>query len=82
MYGARSVKRPRVDVSVRLELAQLVAMLVVVQQAETLITEQTRIHRSESVVRRDPPEGEVQHPVRVYRPSTARKLQQPIGFQI
>lgn len=55
--AARSVEGSGVDVSVRLEVAQFFAVLVVVQQTETLITVETRVHRSQSVVRRDPSEG-------------------------
>lgn len=57
LWSAVSVKGSGVHVSIRLEITQFVAVLVVVQQTETLITVQTRIHRSMSVVRRYPSEG-------------------------
>lgn len=57
----RSVEGSGVDVSVGLEITLLLAVLVVVQQTEALITVQTRIRRSESVVRRYPPEETVTH---------------------
>lgn len=53
------VKSSGVDINVRLEITQFFPVLVVVQRTEALIAVQTRVHRSKSVVRRDPPEGSV-----------------------